>query len=48
MTCASCSCEFCYLCGRRYVKIPWIGQHHSKFRFVSLLILVKEEMNEFF
>jgi len=33
MTCSSCSCEFCYLCGRRYVKIPIIGQHNNKFRF---------------
>ncbi|CAF3987787.1 unnamed protein product [Rotaria sp. Silwood1] len=31
MTCSSCSCEFCYLCGRRYVKIPVIGQHNNKF-----------------
>ncbi|CAM4820582.1 unnamed protein product [Rotaria magnacalcarata] len=30
MTCSSCSCEFCYLCGRRYVKIPIIGQHSNK------------------
>ncbi len=34
MTCSSCSCEFCYLCGRRYVKIPLVGQHSNKFRFV--------------
>ena len=32
MTCQSCSCEFCYLCGRRYVQIPFIGQHNNKFR----------------
>ncbi|CAF1502841.1 unnamed protein product [Rotaria sordida] len=31
MTCSSCSCEFCYLCGRRYIKIPIIGQHNNKF-----------------
>ncbi|CAF1118787.1 unnamed protein product [Adineta steineri] len=31
MTCQSCSCEFCYLCGRRYVQIPFIGQHSNKF-----------------
>ncbi|CAF3819873.1 unnamed protein product [Adineta steineri] len=31
MTCSSCACEFCYLCGRRYCKIPFIGQHGSKF-----------------
>jgi len=24
-------CEFCYLCGRRYFKIPMIGQHTNKF-----------------
>jgi hypothetical protein len=34
MTCQSCSCEFCYLCGRRYVPIPFIGQHSNKFRFI--------------
>ena len=38
MTCQSCSCEFCYLCGRRYVQIPFIGQHSNKFRFVFLFI----------
>ena len=32
MTCQSCSCEFCYLCGRRYVPIPVIGQHSNKLR----------------
>ncbi|UJR36419.1 hypothetical protein I4U23_029142 [Adineta vaga] len=31
MTCQSCACEFCYLCGRRYVQIPFIGQHSNKF-----------------
>lgn len=31
MTCRSCSCEFCYSCGRRYVKVPLIGQHSSRF-----------------
>ncbi|CAF0995892.1 unnamed protein product [Adineta ricciae] len=31
MTCSSCQCEFCYLCGRRYVKIPVIGSHGNKF-----------------
>lgn len=30
MTCQSCSCEFCYLCGRRYIPIPVIGQHSNK------------------
>jgi hypothetical protein len=40
MTCSSCSCEFCYLCGRRYVKFPVIGQHNNKFRFVCLLFLI--------
>ena len=30
MTCRSCSCEFCYLCGRRYRKIPFIGQHSNR------------------
>jgi E3 ubiquitin-protein ligase RNF217 len=39
MTCSSCSCEFCYLCGRRYIKIPIIGQHNNKFRFVFFLNL---------
>ena len=34
MTCQSCSCEFCYLCGRRYYQIPLIGQHSNKFRLV--------------
>lgn len=33
MTCKSCSCEFCYLCGRRYFKIPFIGQHSQRYRF---------------
>ncbi|CAF1673830.1 unnamed protein product [Rotaria magnacalcarata] len=31
MTCQSCSCEFCYLCGRRYYQIPFIGQHSNRF-----------------
>ncbi|CAF1128608.1 unnamed protein product, partial [Adineta ricciae] len=31
MTCQSCACEFCYLCGRRYIQIPFIGQHSNKF-----------------
>ncbi|CAF4248568.1 unnamed protein product [Rotaria socialis] len=31
MTCQSCSCEFCYLCGRRYNQIPFIGQHSNRF-----------------
>ena len=43
MTCSACSCEFCYLCGRRYVKIPVIGQHHSKFRFVRFLLFIERE-----
>ncbi|CAF2385589.1 unnamed protein product [Rotaria sp. Silwood2] len=30
MTCQSCSCEFCYLCGRRYYQIPLIGQHSNR------------------
>jgi hypothetical protein len=41
MTCQSCSCEFCYLCGRRYVQIPFIGQHSNKFRYVFLFIYKK-------
>ncbi|CAF0982086.1 unnamed protein product [Adineta ricciae] len=31
MTCSSCQCEFCYLCGRQYMKIPVIGSHGNKF-----------------
>ncbi|UJR09684.1 hypothetical protein I4U23_013916 [Adineta vaga] len=31
MTCSSCQCEFCYLCGRRYCKIPVVGHHNNKF-----------------
>lgn len=30
MTCQSCACEFCYSCGRRYHKIPFIGQHSNR------------------
>jgi hypothetical protein len=47
MTCSSCACEFCYLCGRRYIKIPIIGQHNNKFRFVVFFNLEKLNNEEF-